>query len=169
MRLVLFAFLTALISHSCAHKQKKADFVLHNATIYLVDDEFRTSKAMAIVDGKIVEIGAEREILNKYRADRFFDAGGRAVIPALYSDDPVQDLIRLVEGGAAGYPMDIKEAILTLSSWEAKQRMEDDTKGFIKVGYLANFMVLNGDPVAGTALSKTEVGAIFLEGEQIFP
>ena len=157
-----------VLLNACAHKQKKADFVVHNATIYLVDDDFSTAKAMAITDGEIVEMGAEREILNKYRADRFFDAAGRIIIPALYSDDPLQDLQSLIDG-KGDYPMDIKEAILTLSQWKARELMEDDKKGLIKVGYSADFMVLNGDPIPGTPLSNITIVAIYKEGEQVFP
>ena len=66
---------------SCRHKQEKADLVVHNAKIYTVDAEFSVVQAMAIKDGRIVELGAEREILNKYRADQFIDAKGRYIYP----------------------------------------------------------------------------------------
>jgi predicted amidohydrolase YtcJ len=163
-----FGLMLVLFSFGCAHKQKKADLVVHNATIYLVDEDFRTAKAMAITDGIIVEIGAEREILNKYRADEFIDAAGRAIIPALYSNDPLVDLQRMLEG-AKGYPMEIKEAILTLSLWEARESMEEDTRGCLRTGLRADFIILNGDPVAGTPFNKVDIGAIFTEGKQVFP
>jgi predicted amidohydrolase YtcJ len=72
------------IQPSCKYfniKQEKADLVVHNATIYTMDGENTIGQAMAIKNGKIVEIGAEREIMNKYRADEFIDARLRTIYP----------------------------------------------------------------------------------------
>ena len=61
------AFATvACISLSCI-KFKDADLVLHNGTIYTCDVEFSAGQAMAVKDGKILEIGPEHQILNKYK------------------------------------------------------------------------------------------------------
>lgn len=66
------------------YKTEKADLVVHNATIYSVDENFTTYQAMAIRDGKIIELGAEREIMNRYRADKFIDARTRSIFPGFY-------------------------------------------------------------------------------------
>lgn len=67
----------------CAHKFESADMVVHNATIYTVDEGFTTHQAMAIKDGIIIDMGPEREILNKYNYDIEVDARTRPVYPGL--------------------------------------------------------------------------------------
>jgi len=77
-------FLLLLISvtfFSCAHKQEKADIIIHNAKIYTLDKKNTIAQAMAIKDGKIIAVGAEREILNKYSAKKTYDAGLKPVYP----------------------------------------------------------------------------------------
>jgi len=61
----------------------KVDLIVHNARIHTMDDEGSIVEAMAISDGKIVEVGPERQILNKYRSDRILDAQKKAIIPDL--------------------------------------------------------------------------------------
>lgn len=79
---ITFLFLSTLFT-SCI-KNKKADVVVHNAVIYSVDEGFNTYQAMAITDGKIVELGAEREIMNKYRADKIYDARTQPIYPGFF-------------------------------------------------------------------------------------
>jgi predicted amidohydrolase YtcJ len=62
-------------------KNEKADLIIHNALIYTVDNDFSTHQAMAIKDGKIIALGKEREILNKYRYDEIYDAKTRPIYP----------------------------------------------------------------------------------------
>jgi len=65
---------------SCKFRQK-VNMVVHHATIYTVDQKFSVAEAMAINDGKIVEVGTNDEILKKYEADESVDAKGQAVYP----------------------------------------------------------------------------------------
>ena len=65
-------------------QSEEADLVVHNARIYAVDEDFSTYEAMAVKDGKIIELGAERQILNKYRSTEKVDAKTRAVYPGFY-------------------------------------------------------------------------------------
>ena len=69
-----------LVSSACM-KGKKVDLIVHNAKIHCMDDQNTVEDAMAIKDGKIVEVGPERQILNKYRADEIQDAKQRDVFP----------------------------------------------------------------------------------------
>ena len=69
------------ILSSCAYKNIEVDLIVHNATIYTVDEEFSMVEAMAIKDGKIVEIGAERAIMNRYSAETIVDAKKKFVYP----------------------------------------------------------------------------------------
>jgi len=62
-------------------KGEKVDLIVHNAVIHTMVGGEKVYEAMAIKDGKIVEVGPERQILNKYQADEIIDAGGRDVYP----------------------------------------------------------------------------------------
>lgn len=75
----LSVLLIALIS-SCV-KTEKADLVVHNAVIFSLNETLEQHQAMAISDGRIIAMGPEREILNKYRADRSLDAKMNVVYP----------------------------------------------------------------------------------------
>lgn len=69
-----------LLSTACM-KGKKVDLIVHNARIHVMDDVNSIVEAMAIKDGKIVEVGPERQILNKYRADEEVDGKGKDIYP----------------------------------------------------------------------------------------
>ncbi|MEZ4937155.1 MAG: amidohydrolase [Crocinitomicaceae bacterium] len=81
-QLSLLSVLFFLLS-SC-FKGKEADLIIHNARIYSLDKNSTVYQAMAIKDGKIIELGPEREIMNKYAADREIDAMGKMVIPGFH-------------------------------------------------------------------------------------
>lgn len=70
----------ALLCWSCSSK-KQADLIIHHAKIYTVDAHFSQAQAMAIHHGKIVAIGDEQEILEKYTAPQVQDAGGHFIYP----------------------------------------------------------------------------------------
>lgn len=72
----------SLAFFSCNTK-KPADLIIHNATIYTVDEAFSTSQAMAIREGKILETGSSEDILKKYQAEEVTDLGGAFVYPGL--------------------------------------------------------------------------------------
>lgn len=62
-------------------KGKQVDLIVHNAKIHCMDDQNNVEDAMAIKDGKIIEVGPERQILNKYRANEIKDAKQRDIYP----------------------------------------------------------------------------------------
>ncbi|MEN8927801.1 MAG: amidohydrolase [Flavobacteriales bacterium] len=74
-------FIGVLLSLFSCVKFKKADLVIHNARIYTANEIFEVAQAMAITDGKIVMIGKEHEIMNKYRASEIIDAETRPIYP----------------------------------------------------------------------------------------
>lgn len=76
--LFLFIFLGCI-------KSEKADLVLHNANIYTFNQQDEIFEAMAIADGKIIELGTEHQIMNRYLATEYFDAKKKIVLPA-FSD-----------------------------------------------------------------------------------
>lgn len=74
----------AFMLNSCAHKGEQADIVIHNAIVYTLDEANTVTEAIAIKDGKIIETGKERHIMNKYSANEYVDAKGRAVYPGFF-------------------------------------------------------------------------------------
>jgi len=79
MRNLLFLSLL-MITIGC-NEPKQADLIIHNATIYTVDDAFSSAEAVAVKDGKIIAVGAEHEILNAYTASEIIDARHGFVYP----------------------------------------------------------------------------------------
>jgi predicted amidohydrolase YtcJ len=79
---VPFLFLLLLFLSSC-YKGQSVDLIVHNARIHTMDEKGSVAQAMAVRDGKIVEVGPERQILNKYSAEETIDAEGKDVYPAL--------------------------------------------------------------------------------------
>lgn len=76
----MLAFVCMSLFSSCM-KAEHADLIIHNAVIHSMDEKMTVYEAMAIRDGKIVELGPERQILNRYSADEFVDAGGKDIYP----------------------------------------------------------------------------------------
>lgn len=69
-----------LLFTSCS-SQQKADLIIHNAKIYTVDEQFSVAEAMAVLNGKIIAIGTNDDILKQYQSDSVTDAGGKTVFP----------------------------------------------------------------------------------------
>lgn len=79
----LFASLIFLSFYSC-YQSQTADLILHNGMIYSCDEEFTIYEAMAVKDGKIVQLGPEREILNGYDCDNIIDLKMAPVYPGFH-------------------------------------------------------------------------------------
>jgi predicted amidohydrolase YtcJ len=62
-------------------KGESVDTIIHNAQVHTMDLDNTIYDAVAMKDGKIVEVGPERQILNKYSADEYIDAGQKTVYP----------------------------------------------------------------------------------------
>jgi predicted amidohydrolase YtcJ len=77
----IFILLTVVFSCSCSEKKETADLILHHAHIYSVDSSFMVYEAMAIKDGKIIELNTSAEILKKFTAKEINDLEGKAVFP----------------------------------------------------------------------------------------
>jgi predicted amidohydrolase YtcJ len=75
------AFSISILTLTACMKAKSADLVIHNARIHTMDNSDQVAEAMAIKDGKILEVGPERQILNKYSSEETIDAGGKDVYP----------------------------------------------------------------------------------------
>lgn len=82
MKFVCIPFLLFILA-SC-FKGENIDLIIHNGRIHIMNDELDIAEAIAIHDGKILEFGPEREILNKYRAETEINAQNKDVYPGLH-------------------------------------------------------------------------------------
>lgn len=79
LQILVWSFIV-LLSTSCITKTE-VDLIVHNATIYTVDEDNTIHEAMAIKGGKIVAIGKENQILNKYTSVDKIDAHNKYIYP----------------------------------------------------------------------------------------
>jgi predicted amidohydrolase YtcJ len=66
---------------SSCYYTEEADILIHNARIYTVDANFTIAEAMAVKDGKIIDIGPNNELKNRYNSKREIDAKMRPIYP----------------------------------------------------------------------------------------
>jgi len=97
-------------------KGQRVDLIIHNGEINTLNETNEVQEAIAIKDGIIIEVGPERQILNKYTAEEEIDAGSRSVYPSL-SDFNVQ----LFEGAKKQLALDLSN---TSSEDEMLVRLE---------------------------------------------
>lgn len=82
MRFLFFLLsLSLLFTFQSCGRGKTVDLVIHNAKIHTMDESDHIYDAVAIKDGKIVEVGAEHQIMNRYNADEYINAETRDVFP----------------------------------------------------------------------------------------
>lgn len=84
LKLLSFTSISCLLLLSGCYQGETADLIVHNAQIYSCDAEFTVYEAMAIKDGKIIQLGPEREILNGYKCDNIIDAQMQPVFPGFH-------------------------------------------------------------------------------------
>tara|TARA_B100000809_G_C15108654_1_gene519714 strand:- start:465 stop:2096 length:1632 start_codon:yes stop_codon:yes gene_type:complete len=77
-------FIGAVISIlSCTSEKIKTDLLVKNATIYTVNEGFDIAEAFVVTNGKIVEVGLQKDLETKYEAVNLFDAKGKTIVPGL--------------------------------------------------------------------------------------
>lgn len=76
-------FLTfiALAVMAACHSRQPADMILYNGKVYTVDSAFSVAQAFAVAGGKIVAVGTDADVRDRYTAVQEIDAGGKAVYP----------------------------------------------------------------------------------------
>lgn len=79
-KISILSCLTILLIGSCS-ESLDADLIVHNALIYSVNDQMDTYEAMAIKDGRIIELGPEHQILNKYKSNEIRDVQKAVIYP----------------------------------------------------------------------------------------
>ena len=71
----------ALFAAGCGFRGESVDLIVHNARVVTLDPMGTVGQAVAVRAGRVVEVGAERAILNKYRAGEVVDAAQATVYP----------------------------------------------------------------------------------------
>lgn len=79
----ILAILILATSLSACFKGETVDLIIHNAQIYSGNRYDHVYEAMAIKDGIILELGPEREILNKY-SGTYIDAAEKSIYPSFF-------------------------------------------------------------------------------------
>ncbi len=79
----VLAMVACVAMGGCGFRGNHADVVLHNGVILTLDAASSKAQAVAVRGGRIVEVGPERAILNKYHADLQVDLMGAVVVPGL--------------------------------------------------------------------------------------
>lgn len=99
---------TGLALFTMCTKNQKVDTLVVNANIYTVDSTFSKHQAMAIANGKVVELGTTEDIQAKYSAPEVINAQGKSIYPGLH--DPHSHFL--------GYGLTLRNANLSgAGSW----------------------------------------------------
>jgi len=78
---LLLGVLTLVALCACQNESRQVDLIVYNAVIYSVDSSFGVHQAMAIKNGRIVEVGSEKAILNAYNSSQKTNLMGKTVFP----------------------------------------------------------------------------------------
>jgi predicted amidohydrolase YtcJ len=70
-----------LLATACKQKDYNADLLVKNALVYTVDSKFTTAQAFVVKGGKIIAVGNEDTIEQKYLAREVIDAKGKPIYP----------------------------------------------------------------------------------------
>jgi len=126
-RCLFHLFITCLITWTIGGcmKAQKADLIVHNAVIHSMDDKLTIYEAMAIKDGKIIELGPQQQILNKYSAGHIIDAQSKTIYPG-FTDAH----IHLILGAKQRLQLDLSACtsldhmLLTLEMYQQKHHKD---------------------------------------------
>lgn len=64
--------------------KSSVDYLVYNAKIYTASQSFAVEEAMAIKEGKIVELGESKVLEKKYQAKESYNAMGKTILPGLF-------------------------------------------------------------------------------------
>jgi hypothetical protein len=64
-------------------QSNNADLIVYNAKVYTVDENFSMAEAFAIKDGRILSVGKNLDILDKFNAEKEIDMQGNYIYPGL--------------------------------------------------------------------------------------
>lgn len=69
---------------SLSGQQQEADLILHNGRIYTVNGAFDLAEALAVREGRIVEVGTSKDILRRWKAKTSVNLRGKFAYPGFY-------------------------------------------------------------------------------------
>lgn len=78
---IILALVATVFLFSCGNKKPAADTLLYNATFYTLNDSQPTAQAVALKDGKILDVGTVKELEEKYTYTQKEDLKGAYVYP----------------------------------------------------------------------------------------
>lgn len=67
----------------CSFQSERVDLIVHNGVVLTLDPSNTIAQAVAVDSGRIVAVGPERAILNKYKAHQSVDLRGGVLTPGL--------------------------------------------------------------------------------------
>ncbi|MFK5982194.1 MAG: amidohydrolase [Flavobacteriaceae bacterium] len=82
MKQIALLFVITIL-FSCTSEKAQVDLLVKGATIYTVNSSFETVEAFAVKDGKIIEVGASKDLENKYEATKILMFEGKTIVPGL--------------------------------------------------------------------------------------
>ena len=77
--LILVLLVITSLLQSC---KKSVDYIAYNGNIYTVNNDFNVASALAVKDGKFIDVGND-EIFSKYNSNEKIDLNGSTVLPGL--------------------------------------------------------------------------------------
>lgn len=187
--LLIFLFfliiLQGIISQPTLHKNLQNPVIYYNGAIFTLEKD-KTGKeiiqqALRTENGEITHIGTNDKILKlKNRKTTLFDLNGKSLFPAfveknLEKETIMKDvLFQMKEISKKGYWNGsheklalFLEAFRSLTIQPAISNNEDKTIGSIKEGKLANFIILDKNPLLynPSKYNEIEVYTLVLEGK----
>ncbi len=75
--------LISLVLVQCSSLKKKevVDSIFFNYKIYTINSSFEITEAVAVKDGKILDVGSSKDILEKYQSENHVDGHGNSMYP----------------------------------------------------------------------------------------
>jgi predicted amidohydrolase YtcJ len=85
MKKSVFLLMSAtILLAACNSHKAKVDLIVTNAKVYTVNNKFALAESFAILEGKFVAVGSNKEITGNYTADEVLDLQGLPVFPGFY-------------------------------------------------------------------------------------
>lgn len=82
MKKIFLPLALLVLGVSCNPKQQ-VDYIIHDANVYTVDDDFSKARCIAVHQGKIVAVGNDDTLFDDFTSDSLIDAKGKTVVPGL--------------------------------------------------------------------------------------
>ena len=118
LRIVCYLFI--LLVFGCSLRKERADLIVHNAVIYTLNPAQPTVEALVVKDGKIVETGAERRIMNRYQSTVIIDGKKNYVYPGFtyheYREASMVEVTDIFSVGATEYVVFLPDAALNMEA-----------------------------------------------------